>query len=101
MIAQIIWLFVSYGFLFGIGAALADTGNVAGTAIVGGAIALRLALRFGRCGYYLIGYVGEVGGDRPGYSGWVSKSQSPWRFKMLFAIELLVLTFFAAVGLQR
>ncbi|MEO0803874.1 MAG: hypothetical protein AAFY57_16585 [Cyanobacteria bacterium J06642_2] len=101
MIPQIIWLFISYGFLFGIGTALVDAGNVAGTAIVGGAIALRLALRFGHRGYCLIGYEGEVGGDRPGYSEWVSKSQSPWRFKMLFGLELLVIAFFTVIGLQR
>lgn len=45
-------------------------------------------------GYYILGYEGEVGGDRPYLSRRIQLKNNPVTFKLLFAIEIVIILFF-------
>lgn len=94
MIALLVWLCLSHGLLIGVGAALWEANApVAGLLFLLVLPAARIFWRFRGKGYYLIGYIGEVGGDRPGYSGWVHRRHEPIRFRLCLLMELAVVGF--------
>ena len=95
MAVQFIWLLMSHGMLIAIGGALLEAGNTGwGLLFLLGTPALRIALRFrpGK-GYYLIGYIGDVGGEMPTPSGVITHKRAPVRFRIMLGLELALIVF--------
>lgn len=92
MLFQLIWLCTSYGLIYAVGAALVEGAGLSwGLLLVVTLPAVRVHRRFqpGK-GYYLVGYQGQVGGDRPTKSGLVTRSDDPVRFKLLVTAEVVI-----------
>jgi hypothetical protein len=95
MAGQLVWLLASHGLLIGIGASLVDAGYaLPGWLLMAGSPAARIARRFlpGK-GYYLIGYVGEVGGSPSTPSGGITRRSAPLRFGVLLTLEVAIVVF--------
>jgi len=85
----------SYGATFAIAAALFDAGNVVWGALLFFLFpVMRMSLRFrpGK-GYYMIGYIGRVGGEMRTPSGMVTRQRDPIRFKILLFLEIATVAF--------
>lgn len=89
------WLGVSHAFVFGVAGALFEAGHPwFGAILFVGAPAWRLYRRFREPkGYYLLGYLGELGSDRWERSGWISRQRNPNRFALCLATEIFVIAF--------
>ncbi len=95
MAVQFFWLVLSHGMLISFGGALLEAGHPGwGLLFLLGTPALRIGLRFRRNkGYYLIGYVGEVGGEMATPSGVITLKSAPRRFKLMLGLELALVAF--------
>ncbi len=95
MVFQIAWIGSSYALMFSIGGLLLENGNILWSMIFLILFpVLRIARRFkeGK-GYYIIGYMGQVGGDmrRPG--GLIGRKNRPAEFQFYLFIEILIVVF--------
>ena len=92
---QIAWMGSIYAIMFSIGGLLVENGNILWSMVFFILFPLvRIARRFqeGK-GYYVIGYMGQVGGDmrRPG--GLISRKKRPAEFQFYLFIEILIIVF--------
>ena len=97
MAFQFIWLCVSYGLVFAIAAALLEAGHVAlAVALAVIVPVLRISHRWRKGeGYYRIGYIGRVGGDRRTPSGPIRRADSPQLFQFMMVVELVIVALLA------
>ncbi|MEZ4525487.1 MAG: hypothetical protein R2941_06150 [Desulfobacterales bacterium] len=92
---QIAWLCFSYGLMFAIGGLLLENGNIFWSMVFLILFPLvRIARRFqeGK-GYYIIGYMGEVGGDMRRSGGLIGRKNRPAEFQFYLFIEILTAVF--------
>ncbi len=98
MAFQFVWLSFSYGVVFSFGVVILDQGQfIWAFALFVLFPVLRILNRFrnGK-GYYIIGYIGEVGGELPIPSSYVTRYTTPLRFKFYLIIEVLIIGFLLA-----
>jgi hypothetical protein len=89
------WLGASHAIAFSIAGMLFESGHPwIGASVFVGVPAWRLYRRFREPkGYYLLGYLGEVGGDRWERGGWISRQRNRSQFALCLASEIFVIAF--------
>ncbi|MEL7025063.1 MAG: hypothetical protein AAGL69_15110 [Pseudomonadota bacterium] len=102
MSLQVIWLFVSYAFLIGIGVSLGNAGHQWGYWLALVIPLIRLARRFSeRGGYRLFGIPGNTAGNVGERGGFASRTENRLFFFACTSVEIGVIVLFWILMLLR